>query len=51
MARLTAPNGATVEVADERVERLVRYGFTEETAKSDSKAPAKKAASSSKSSK
>lgn len=42
MARLTAPNGATVEVADERVENLVRYGFTEET----KKAPAKKSASS-----
>ena len=43
MAKLTAPNGATVEVDSKRVERLVRYGFTE-TEKP--KAPAKKAASS-----
>jgi hypothetical protein len=42
MARLTAPNGAKVEVADDRVERLVRFGFTAEKPK----APAKKAASS-----
>lgn len=41
MARLTAPNGATVEVSNERVERLTRYGFTSAEAK---KAPAKKAA-------
>lgn len=46
MARLTAPNGATVEVDGKRVERLVRYGFTEQKAKSEPKAPAKKAASS-----
>lgn len=28
MARLTAPNGAIVSVADEKVENLVRHGFT-----------------------
>lgn len=43
MARLIAPNGGSVVVADERVESLVRYGFTEEK-----KSPAKKAASSEK---
>jgi hypothetical protein len=43
MARLIAPNGGTVEVADERVENLLRRGFTEEPKK---KAPAKKASSS-----
>ena len=44
MARLTAPNGASVEVADDRVESLVRFGFAEEKAKPEPKAPAKKAA-------
>ena len=43
MARLTAPNGAKVTAADERVESLVRFGFTVEAEK---KAPAKKSASS-----
>jgi hypothetical protein len=41
MARLTSPQGATVEVRDEKAEELLRRGFSGE-----SKAPAKKAASS-----
>ena len=41
MARLTAPNGSTVSVADERVDALLAQGYTKE---SDAKAPAKKAA-------
>lgn len=48
MARLVAPNGGSVEVADERVENLVRYGFSEPETK---KAPAKKSVSSKSSSK
>lgn len=44
MARLTAPNGATVEVSDEKAERLLDQGY--ETADAKSKAPAKKSASS-----
>ena len=43
MARLIAPNGGTVEVADERVANLLVRGFTEEPEK---KAPPKKSASS-----
>lgn len=39
MARLTSPQGVTVEVRDEKVEELLRRGFTDEK-----KAPAKKAA-------
>lgn len=39
MARLTSPQGVTVEVRDEKAEELLRRVFTEE------KAPAKKAAS------
>lgn len=47
MAKLTAPNGATVEVDSARVERLVRYGFTEaKPPKSEPKTTAKKSASS-----
>ena len=41
MARLISPQGATVEVRDEKVDALLRMGFT----KAESKAPAKKAAS------
>lgn len=40
MARLTAPNGAPVSVADEKVEGLVRRGFT---VADERKAPAKPA--------
>ena len=39
MARLTAPNGAEVEVDDDKVDGLLSRGFTQEK-----KAPAKKAA-------
>lgn len=42
LTKMTAPNGARVTVATERVENLVRNGFTEEKPK---KEPAKKAAS------
>jgi hypothetical protein len=42
MARLTAPSGATVSVADEKVDTLVRQGFVLVPEK---KAPAKPAAS------
>lgn len=41
--KMTAPNGATVTVDKERVDSLLRYGFTELDEK---KAPAKKSASS-----
>lgn len=41
--KLTAPNGGTVSVASERVENLLRYGFTEV------KATTKKSSSSDKS--
>lgn len=40
MAKLTAPSGATVEVAEDRVGNLLRNGFTEQKAKT----PAKKSA-------
>lgn len=43
MPRLTAPNGAVVEVPKEKVDGLLSRGFTAEETK---KAPAKKAASS-----
>ena len=46
MARLTSPQGATVEVRDEKAEELLRRGFS-----SESKTPAKKSASSKSSSK
>lgn len=42
MVRMTAPNGAAVEVSDDKVEMLTRYGFSSAESK---KAPAKKAAS------
>ncbi len=42
--RMTAPNGAAVEVAEERVEVLTRNGFTSEAPKT----PAKKSPSSKK---
>lgn len=38
MARLTAPDGTVVSVADEKVDALVRYGYTPE----ETKAPAKR---------
>ena len=44
MARLTAPNGATVDVADDKAERLVDQGY--KPVEQPKKAPAKKAASS-----
>jgi hypothetical protein len=44
MARLTAPNGATVSVSDEKVERLAGQGY--KPVEEPKKAPAKKAASS-----
>lgn len=43
MAKLTAPNGASVSVADDRVDGLLLRGFTKATG-GESKAPAKKAA-------
>ena len=43
MARLTAPNGATVSVSDEKAERLTDQGYAPVQ---ESKAPAKKSASS-----
>ena len=48
MARLIAPNGATVNVSDERAERLLAQGYAAvETNKAPAKkAPAKKSASS-----
>lgn len=39
MPKMTAPNGAVVEVADDKVDTMVRHGYTAEK-----KAPAKKAA-------
>jgi len=48
MPKLTAPNGVTVSVADGKVEALLRRGFTKPSGEAK-KAPAKKAASSSKS--
>ena len=44
MARLTAPNGATVSVSDEKAERLTDQGYS--PVKESKKAPAKKASSS-----
>lgn len=41
MVKLIAPNGAVVDVAEEKAERLTDQGYTAEK-----KAPAKKAASS-----
>jgi hypothetical protein len=41
MTRLTHPNGVVVNVAQERVDRLVRYGFT--TVEKPKAAPVKKA--------
>lgn len=41
MARLTAPNGATVNVSDERAKRLLAQGYK---AADEKKAPAKKSA-------
>lgn len=49
MSNLIAPNGAKVTVAAGRVDNLLRHGFTKP--KETAKAPAKKPASSSKSSK
>lgn len=46
MARLIAPNGAKVEVGAEKVERLLRVGFTKEAAKAAAKKTAAKAADS-----
>ena len=43
--KMTAPNGAAVEVAGSKVENLLRRGFAE----AEKKAPAKKSASSKKS--
>jgi len=48
MARLTAPNGAVVNVPDEKVDGLLARGFTAEETK---KATTTRKASSSKSSK
>lgn len=42
MARLTAPNGSTVNVSDERAKSLLNRGYK---AADDKKAPAKKAVS------
>lgn len=47
MADLTAPNGVKVQVADDRAERLLGYGFT--APKSEPKATKKAAAKPSKS--
>ena len=44
MARLTSPQGASVDVADEKVEGLLGRGFTQPEA--PKKAAAKKASSS-----
>ena len=41
MARMTAPNGATVSVSDEKAERLADQGYT--PVEEPKKAPAKKA--------
>lgn len=49
MVRLTNPTGAIVSVSDEKAARLVTQGWT--PVDEPKKAPAKKAASSSKSSK
>lgn len=43
MARLTAPNGSTVNVSDERAKVLLTQGYV---AAKETKAPAKKATSS-----
>lgn len=45
MAKLTAPNGATVHVAAEKVERLLKRGYAVESLAPAKKAPAKRAAS------
>lgn len=45
VAKLTAPNGATVTVDPDRVENLLRRGFTKVGGSPESaKAPAKKSA-------
>lgn len=46
MARLTAPNGSTVNVSDERAKVLLTQGY--KSAGETKKAPAKKASSSKK---
>lgn len=43
MGRLTSPQGATVEVRDDKVDGLLRMGFSKEESKP---APKKKASSS-----
>jgi hypothetical protein len=49
MPRLTAPNGATVSVSDDKAARLLKQDY--KPVEEPKKAPAKKSASSSKSSK
>jgi hypothetical protein len=44
MARLTSPQGATVEVRDDKVDGLLRMGFSQERPEPEKKAPAKKSA-------
>jgi hypothetical protein len=44
MARMTSPTGVTVNVSDEKAAQLASVGYVAE--KSETKAPAKKAASS-----
>ena len=46
MSRLVAPNGAIVNVSDEKAKRLLAQGFTPADSEPAKKAPAKKAASS-----
>jgi hypothetical protein len=43
MARLTSPQGATVEVRDDKVDGLLRMGFSK--VEPEKKAPAKSASS------
>jgi hypothetical protein len=45
MVRLTSPTGVTVNVGDDKAAQLTSIGYTAET-KSEPKAPAKKATSS-----
>lgn len=49
--KLTAPNGASVTVGEDRVTSLVRFGFTETAAPKPAKKTAAKKAASSKSEK
>ena len=51
MARLSAPNGATVNVSDEKAKRLLTQGYTAVETKSPAKKTATKKTSSSKSEK